>query len=301
MKFRTRFTKLLLICIVASITAIGLMAWTGKPVPQLSQNVTDTIPSKKVQKEKPKKDFDKQLEQLEKVETELGSLDHDDLDDLGEKIEEAIGRIDFGRIGLEIEEATHDLKDLDKEIARALKDVNWDEISVDIEKSMKELRDIDFENIHDELHDAKRELKSVLKDGDWDVKLDNINWKEINDDIAKSMKDVKDFKFDFDAKDLDIGLDMENVTGAIRKAKEELKGFKEMVYEMEQDKLLNTENDYKIEFKKGELYIDDKKQGAEITSKYKKYFPNDRTIIKKNGNININPQSGTKRVDVEPA
>lgn len=303
MKFNTRYTRLALICVATSFTLIGLMAWTDRPTGEFAQNFTDTIPSKKMQKEKEKKDFDKELKELEKAEKELRAFDNDDWDEISDQIEAAIGRIDFGRIGLEFEDATkNELKDLDKQIERSMKDINWNELNDEIEKSMQEVRDIDFEKLREEIQDSKGEL-NLLKNGEWQKKFDAIDWKELNADIAGAMKDVKDldFNFDFDKKGFDLDFHFEATADDLRKAKEELLGFKEMVYEMEEDKLLNTEKDYTIEFKKGELFINQKKQSDQVTAKYKKYFKNDLRIIKENGNININSQSNKKRSTIDPA
>ena len=77
----------------------------------------------------------------------------------------------------------------------------------------------------------------------------------------------------------------------IEKAKIEFKGYQEMVYEMEKDGLLNTKADYTIIYRDEELTINGKKQPAEVTNKFKKYFSKDGvTIRKEKGEMNINIQ-----------
>jgi hypothetical protein len=81
---------------------------------------------------------------------------------------------------------------------------------------------------------------------------------------------------------------MEKARQEVDKAKDEVKGFQEMIYAMEKDGLLNTKEDYSIEFRKDELSINGKRQSAEIFNKYKKYFKKDRlTIRKENGDMKI--------------
>jgi hypothetical protein len=50
---------------------------------------------------------------------------------------------------------------------------------------------------------------------------------------------------------------------------------------MEKEGLLNTKDDYTIEYKDGDLFINDKKQSSDITDKYKKYFKQKKIAIKK--------------------
>jgi len=61
-----------------------------------------------------------------------------------------------------------------------------------------------------------------------------------------------------------------------------------MLDEMEKDGLINSKEDYDIEYKEGNLYINDQKQPQEVLNKYKEYFKKDNTrIYKKNGGFNI--------------
>jgi hypothetical protein len=81
---------------------------------------------------------------------------------------------------------------------------------------------------------------------------------------------------------------MEKARQEVDKAKEEVKGYQEMIYAMEKDGLLNTKEDYSIEFRKAELSINGQKQPTEIFNKYKKYFKKERlTIRKENGDMQI--------------
>jgi len=81
---------------------------------------------------------------------------------------------------------------------------------------------------------------------------------------------------------------MTKAYGEIDKAKEELKRYQEMISNLEKEDLLNTREDYTIEYRGGELSINGKIQSKEITKKYKKYFRKETLTIKKqNGDINI--------------
>ena len=77
----------------------------------------------------------------------------------------------------------------------------------------------------------------------------------------------------------------------VDKAKEEVKGYQEMIYDMEKEGLLNTKEDYTIEYKDGDLFINGKKQPQEVTDKYKKNFRKKNIAIKKqDGNVKIDHQ-----------
>ena len=63
--------------------------------------------------------------------------------------------------------------------------------------------------------------------------------------------------------------------------------YQEMIYTMEGDLLLDTKGDYKIQFLEGSLYIDNKKQPDNVSTKYRKFFDEDITIKKEKGHFTI--------------
>lgn len=74
------------------------------------------------------------------------------------------------------------------------------------------------------------------------------------------------------------------------KVREQFKGYQEMVYKMEEEKLLSTDDDYTISYKNDELFINGKKQSAAVTDRYKKYFEKETTIRKSKGKIDVDPE-----------
>jgi hypothetical protein len=100
--------------------------------------------------------------------------------------------------------------------------------------------------------------------------------------MAKVKEDLKKQKFDFRK-------EMDNAKVDIDKAKTEMKGYQEMIYDMEAAGLLNTKEDYTIEYKDGDLFINNKKQPQNVTDKYKKYFKHKTIAIKK--------QDGQMKID----
>jgi zona occludens toxin (predicted ATPase) len=110
-----------------------------------------------------------------------------------------------------------------------------------------------------------------------DIDKVKVNMEKVRDEMENNKDKMK--------------LDLDKMRKDLEKTKAKLKGYQEMVYKMEADGILKTNSDYKIEYQDGELFINGKKQSAEVTSKYKKYFPKDGvTIRKEKGEMNINIQ-----------
>src|SRR6185436_17481512 len=103
-------------------------------------------------------------------------------------------------------------------------------------------------------------------------------------EIARVREDMKSQKLNFK-------IEMDKAREEVNKAKEEMKGYQEMIYEMEKEGLLNTKEDYSIEYKAGDLFINDKKQPQSVTDKYTPYFKKKNIAIKKqDGKMKINHQ-----------
>jgi hypothetical protein len=69
----------------------------------------------------------------------------------------------------------------------------------------------------------------------------------------------------------------------IEKAKKELSLLKEFTETLEKDGLINKKKGYRIEIKKGELYINGTKQSKEVNDKYRKYFKDEDYTISSDG------------------
>jgi stage III sporulation protein SpoIIIAA len=132
----------------------------------------------------------------------------------------------------------------------------------DIENSLNKLRSEDF----------KKQLEETMS---------KVDMEEIRREMEKAKEEMTRNKEHFK-------VDIQRAKEDILRAKEELKAYQEMLDEMENEGLINTREDYKIQFKNKELFINGKKQSEEATEKYKKYFRHDTTIQKEDGDMNIN-------------
>jgi hypothetical protein len=152
-----------------------------------------------------------------------------------------------------------------------------------------------------ELEETKKKLQEQLNNKDWKKeieKMQQFNQQELNNALEKARKEIERAKEGINLEKHDLKKELEKAHVEIGKAKEEVKGYQEMIYDMEKAGLLDTKGDYTIEYKNGDLFINDKKQPEEVTNKYKKYFKKDKVKIKKeDGEFNINHGSSDIHID----
>ena len=294
---------------IALTLLIVLAAWVDNPQnPQGNTSYQqDTIPTKKRIKstrESGDKDLDKELRQLDKAKEELETLSDKDWDKIRREVEESIKNIDTDRIKREVEQSLKqvDMDRIQKEIEASLNKVDFNKIERDVEKAMKEVEiTLNETDIKKELYKARKEIgkakvevEEQLKNKDWQKEvqeeLQKVNSKEIEDAMENARKEMDRVKEDMNLEKLNMSKELDKARNEIDKASIELKGYQEMIYAMEKQGLLNTNADYKIEYRNGELRINGKKQTEATTNKYRKYFKSNKdktTITKENGNINI--------------
>lgn len=255
----------------------------------------DTVPAKKNQNTERAndKDLDKELQKLDEAAKKLENLKDHDWDKIERDVEEALAKIDFDKVRLQAEVAIKkvDMEKLGKEIEDAISKIDFRKIEQDIEAAMDELPKIDKEKIKQDIQKSGKELEEKLEKKEWRSEMEEvkkINLDEINKEMEKVHKELSKMKEDLKTEKFDMKETMGKAQIEIENAKEELRGYQEMIYAMEQDDLLNTKKDYLIEYKNGELSINGKKQSFDVTNKYKKYFKKDAISIRKEkGEIEI--------------
>lgn len=165
--------------------------------------------------------------------------------------------------------------------------IEWDNDGelhyVDLDKIMKQvessLDNIDFEGIRKETLKATDELKKELDKKDWEKEINKVK-----DELQLEKLDMKGI--------------MDKANEGLDKAKDELQGYQEMIYDMEKEGLLNTKDDYVIKYRNNELFINGNKQSPETTEKYRKYFKREKiTIRKEEGEINIHHGDSNVHID----
>jgi hypothetical protein len=111
----------------------------------------------------------------------------------------------------------------------------------------------------------------------------------VKKELENAKKELARVKSAMKRQKMDIKKELDKAKLEIDKAKVEVRDYQEMIYEMEKEGLLNTKENYTIEYKDGDLFINDKKQSQHITDKYKKYFKQKKIAIKKeDGEMKIN-------------
>ena len=279
--------KFLLPLIIVAAAGFTSLAWTGNQSKRSVQTYRDTTPTR--QKSSPvtdkeyKKDFDKELDELDRARKELQNLPDIDFKKIQSEIDASMKQVQE-----EMSKHKIDMEKMQKELKESLSRIDLEKMQADIKASLKELDKVDMQKMKLEIEKAMEEIKTKINPDEIRKQVEESISKVDMEKVKKEMKKVKEeMEMNKDKMKIDLGKAREDVA----KAKEELKSYQEMVYAMEKDGLLDTKNDYKIEYSGGDLYINGTKEPAEVTNKYKKYFRKDKVTIKKEkGEMNINIQ-----------
>jgi len=107
-----------------------------------------------------------------------------------------------------------------------------------------------------------------------------------------NMDKVKDEMKDLGPK---IKVQMENAKVQIEKAKVEMREFKGFVDGLDKDGLIDKNKPYTLKNKDGELFINGKKAGEEVMSKYRSFLEKHKSfnIEKTDDDFDINMGSGS--------
>ena len=256
---------------LAAALLIASAAFQNKPAKQ-NPNPADTLPDR----HKQIRDIDAALEELER-----GQLD----------IDRSLKEIDFAKIEKQINEATQNIR------------LNQEEIKAQIEKAMQQ---VDAAKIQAQLQGALKEADAAQIKADVDKSIKEIDFFKIKTEINASIA-----KIDWDKLNEDLGkvknIDMEKVEADLKKikpeveksikkarknienAKEELKAYKGLIDGLDKEGLINKKENYTIEYKKGTLTINGKKQPADLVTKYQNFLQGrkDFTITKEKDDFHI--------------
>ena len=138
-----RFAPVILVTGGLLVASFALLAWAGGPGSNdFNQfNSLDTVPGKN---EKPEKDFDKEMRQLEDAKKQLQGLKEKNWEKVHQDVEQALKEIDLEKIRLEAE--------------NALRKVDMEKIAKDIESSLSK---IDLSKLEKELASALDDLSKI--------------------------------------------------------------------------------------------------------------------------------------------
>jgi len=242
---RTFLKQLPLLVLVGGLVAtVVSFAQTSSSAQTSTRN--DTIPKK----QKQVRDLDEALMEIDKGEIELNK---------------AMREIDHEKIEREIREAMKgmdvDMAKMKEDLAKAMKDIDMQKINAEVQKELagmqKELKEVDVEKI-------RKEVQASLASVDMEkVKAELGKVKEI---------DFSQMKKELEAIRPEIEKSLQAAKKDIEKARVEITAYKNLVNALEQDGLLKKGENYKVEYKNGELTVNGKKLSADQTKKYSEYL-----------------------------
>jgi hypothetical protein len=172
------------------------------------------------------------------------------------------------------------MKELDVNLSKL--NVEMKDLNINLDKQLQSLADIDIDAI-------QKQTEASLKQIDWNKMQQDVNVsveKAQNEiakiDFSKMQKDMQAlqekfqseaFKSQFNSEKLhkDIQESMKNAKAGIEKAKQQLQHLKAFTDALAEDGLIDKKKGYTIEWKSGELYINNQKQSKNISDKYRKY------------------------------
>jgi hypothetical protein len=155
-----------------------------------------------------------------------------------------------------------ELPELSTELTKALKEIDNEKINEEIDKAMKEVKNVDWSKIKKDIDEAMQELNKQ--------------------DFVKIKVDMDNLKDELNKMKLNLNVDLGKMKFDFSEAKKELKKFAEMMKEMKADGLIKKGEPINIQWKKGELFINEQQQPANIRDKYKKYFGDEDFRFKMN-------------------
>ena len=303
MKFKQTHLTLLATAVLLAVTGLTLVAWSGNPTNDSVTGLTysinrlsyyDTIPSQKKNAPATKsgdRDFDKELRDLEIAIEQLDDLPQNINDNIKKELEQAFKNVDFDKMRIQFEKSFSqlDMEKLNKQITESFDKINFSDMDKEMKKAFKDLpNEIDMEKFKIDMEKVKTDWKKDFNEEEFKQsmkEIEKIDFKNFDKEMAGAKKAMENLKFDLDKGS--FKKDWDGMSKEIEKAKEELKSYQALVYDLEKDGLLNTKEDYKISYKDGELIINGKKQPSSVTEKYKKYFKKNITIKKEDGDMDL--------------
>lgn len=267
---RNFWTQQVPVILLVSGMVLTTAAFQNKPSQQ-TQNTTDTIPGR----EKKIRSIDDALEELERSKVEMNR---------------AFKEIDFDKLEKEISESTRkmqlDMEKMQSELAQSLKEIDGAKIQADVQKALK---DLDLANMQADMKELKGIDFEKMK-ADIEASVAKVDMKKIHEEMEKVRKvDMEKIKADLENMKPELEKSIKQAHEGMEKAKKELLEYKGFVDGLEKDGLIDKNQSYTIEYKKGELSINGKIQPAEVSNKYSQFLKDrkDFTIKRDQDDFNI--------------
>lgn len=242
----------------AAILVTGIVitatAWQGQPI-TTQHTKLDTVPDRN----KKITNIEEALDQLEKSRSEL---------------DRTMSDADWKKMELHLQESLKnvhiDAEKIRAQVAEAMKAVDAINVQAEVDKAMKS---VDAAMLKANIDMAMKAADIEKIKADVNASIAKIDWEKINGEIEKASK-VEMPKIELELKDLGpkIEKEMANARQELDKAKVELKAYKNFIDALDRDGLINKNENYKIEYRNGELTINGKKQTADAAKKYGEFL-----------------------------
>ncbi|QHS60059.1 M56 family metallopeptidase [Chitinophaga agri] len=296
----------------------------GTPILSHVVNITrflrDTVPADKNDKETARERARAQLEianaSMEAanagMEAAKKAMEQIDWNKMNADVANAMKNVDFNKINEEVNKAMKniDWNQINTEVTTALKNINWDEVNDDIKKELKNAEGqvdpkviqesvrIGIESARtalsalnsDEVRKSMEEAKNAVNSEEFKKAMDNAR-----QEIEKAKQEIKQSQ-----KQIKKQIVIKNKNGVIEKTEmDEENGridesssakYKNMIKQMADDKLIDTDKAYTIEKKNNVLTINGVRQSDDVLKKYADVIgkADELTIKGKKGSLNIN-------------
>ncbi|HSB92771.1 MAG TPA: hypothetical protein VLC28_06615 [Flavitalea sp.] len=277
----TRIKWIMAGCLAAG-SMFMLASWRNLPAQHQRLNIQmkDTLPKGR--------DLEKELQQLSNARKQLETISKQDFEAMQQQLKQSLAELDQNKIQLQIQQSMKDIN-IEQSLRAAedaMKKMDLDEIMKDVEVEAK-LSAKEKEQIRQEISKARMEVEKELKKQDL-KELKEIDFKEMERDMQEAKADLEKAKIELGENGSRIREELADASRDLDEAEAELKGYQEMIYKLEAEKLLDTKKDYRIDWNEPELKINGKVQPKSVSDKYKNYFKDNETLIRKeNGKMNI--------------
>ena len=115
-----------------------------------------------------------------------------------------------------------------------------------------------------------------------------VDWTEVEKQMQQARREMEAAKNEMGETASKLREELGNASKQLDEAESELRGYQELIYQLESDGLLDTHHDYQILWNEPELKINSNTQSPSIATKYQKFFKDNYTLItKKNGKMNV--------------
>ena len=281
---------LLLALPVFCITFISFSTHTFTGASALTRYWQDTVPSKKPGETVPGKDIDAHLQQLDQAIEKLEQqLDQKNWNKMQADMQAALGKIDMEKIQQQIDYAMKrvDLQKVQLEAQDALRKIDFEKMQQTLQQSLDGMKDTT------NWREMKREIEHAMKDAQKSIdEAKKINFEKLKADMqrTKVQWDQQRLKLEeqlqvtreqLSQNKLNMRQELEKAKVDVQKAKAGLQSYKTGISELEKNGLLNSREDYTIDFRNKELFLNGVKQSQETYDRYIPYFKKDNLTIKK--------------------